>query len=127
TPGLGPVTVDASVTQTFTIIAWYPDGDVLAYTWRVDNAVAGGNATALNFVSAAPGPHTVNVTVSDGSLVASQEWNVTVVANGFFALVTSWPFFAFVFAVVAAIPLVWLVRRKRKREAPPRLPPPGAF
>jgi len=127
TPGLGPVTVDASATQTFTIIAWDPDGDVLAYTWRVDNVVAGGNASALNFASAALGHHTVNVTVSDGSLVASREWNVTVVANGFSTLITSWPFFAFVFAVLLAIPLVWLVRRKRKREVPPRSPPRGAF
>ena len=127
TPGLGPVMVDASATQTFTIIAWDPDGDLLTYTWRVDSAVAGGNASALNFASAAPGPHTVNVTVSDGSLVASREWNVTVVANGFSSLITSWPFFAFIFAVVAAILLIWLVRRKRKREAPPRSPPRGAF
>jgi len=119
TPGLGPVMVDASATQTFTIIAWDPDGDLLTYTWRVDGTVAGGNASALNFASAGPGSHTVNVTVSDGSLVASREWSVTVVANGFSTLITSWPFFAFVFAIVAAILLIWLVRRKRKREALP--------
>src|SRR5437870_406618 len=127
TPGLGRAMVDASPAPHVAIIAWDPDGDLLTYTWRVDSAVAGGNASALNFASAAPGPHTVNVTLSDGSLVASREWNVTVVANGFSSLITSWPFFAFVFAVVAATLLVWLVRRKRKREAPPRLPPPGAF
>src|SRR5437867_4909162 len=127
TPGLGPLTVGAGATQTFTIVAWDPDGDLLTYTWRVDGTVAGGNASALNFASAAPGSHTVNVTVSDGSLVASREWNVTVVANGFSTLIASWPFFVFAFAVVAAILLLWLVRRKRKREATPRSPPRGAF
>src|SRR5439155_7169322 len=45
--GTRPVMVDASATQTFTIIAWDPDGDLLTYTWRVDSAVAGGNASAL--------------------------------------------------------------------------------
>ena len=127
TPGVGPLTIDAGATQTFTVIAWDPDGDVLMYTWRVDGSVAGGNTSALNFVSTAPGPHTVNVTVSDGSLVASREWNVTVVTEGFSTLIASWSFFVFVFAVVAAILLLWLVRRKRKREARPQSPPRRAF
>src|SRR5256712_257065 len=88
TPGVGPLTIDAGATQTFTVIAWDPDGDVLMYTWRVDGAAAGGNLTALNFASTTPGAHTVNVTVSDGSLVASREWTVTVVAAGHFAPLT---------------------------------------
>ncbi len=122
TPGLDPLTVDASATQTFTVIAWDPDGDVLTYTWRIDGAITGGNTSALNFASAAPGTHVVNITVSDGALVASREWNVTVLANGFPVRLTSWPFYAFVVAVIAAVALVFLVRRRRKREAPPRSP-----
>jgi len=127
TPGVGPLTIDAGATQTFTVIAWDPDGDVLTYTWRVDGAAAGGNLSALNFVSTTPGSHTVNVTVSDGSLVASREWTVTVVATGYLALLTSWPFLAFVLAVVVAVLLVLWFRRKRKIERPPRSTNRGNF
>src|SRR3989454_513881 len=127
TPGVGPLTIDAGATQTFTVIAWDPDGDVLMYTWRVDGAAAGGNLSALNFASTTPGAHTVNVTASDGSLVASREWTVTVVAAGYLALVTSWPFLAFVLAVIVAVLLVWWFRRKRKMERPPRSTNRGTF
>src|SRR5207249_12043170 len=126
TPGLGPLTVVAGATQTFTIVAWDPDGDALSYTWRVDGTVAGGNSSALNFVSGAPGTHIVNVTVSDGSLVVSREWTVTVVTNGLVAFVTSWPFLALVAAAIVAVVVVWLARR-RKRGAPPRSPDRGSF
>ncbi|HLQ42370.1 MAG TPA: PKD domain-containing protein, partial [Thermoplasmata archaeon] len=126
-PGVGPLTVDGGAPLTFAVIAWDPDGDVLTYTWRVDGAAAGGNLSALNFVSTTPGSHTVNVTVSDGSLVASREWTVTVVATGYLALLTSWPFLAFVLAVVVAVLLVLWFRRKRKIERPPRSTNRGNF
>jgi len=126
-PGLGPLTVDAGATQTFTVIAWDPDGDVLSYTWRIDGTVAGGNSSALNFASSDSGNHIVNVTVSDGSLVVSREWTVTVVASGLAALITSWPFLAFVVAAIAAVFLIWLVRRRRKREGPPQSPNRESF
>src|SRR2546427_773900 len=119
TPGVGPLTIDAGATQNFTVIAWDPDGDVLMYTWRVDGAAAGGNLSALNFASTTPGAHTLNVTVSDGSLVASREWTVTVVAAGYLALVTSWPFLAFVLAVLVAVLVVWGVRPRRELGRPP--------
>src|SRR2546426_2660453 len=126
TPGLGPLTVGAGATQTFTVIAWDPDGDALSYTWRVDGTVAGGNSSALNFVSGAPGTHIVNVTVSDGSLVVSREWRATVVANELSPLATSWPFPAFAAAAIAAVFLIWFVRRRRKRDEPPRSPNRGS-
>src|SRR2546425_41086 len=127
TPGVGPLTIDAGATQTFTVIAWDPDGDVLMYTWRVDGAAAGGNLSALNFASTTPGAHTLNVTVSDGSLVASREWTVTVVAAPFTAVLTSWPFLALVLVVIVAVLLVWWFRRKRKIERPPRSTNRGTF
>src|SRR2546425_460706 len=119
-PGVGPLTVDAGATHTFTVIAWDPDGDVLSYTWRVDGTVAGGNTSALDFGSGSTGAHTVNVTLPDVLLVASRACAVTVVANGVPVFGTSWPFFAFILVVLAAILLVWLVRRRRKPEAPRR-------
>jgi len=68
----------------------------------------------------------VNVTVSDGSLVVSREWTVTVVTNGLVAFVTSWPFLALVAAAIVAVVVIWLARR-RKRGAPPRSPDRGSF
>ncbi len=119
TPGLGPVTVSAGATWTFSVVGWDPDGDALTYTWRMDGTLAGGNASAFNFSAPSSGTHTVNVTVSDGSLAVSREWTVTVVANGFPALISSWPFVVFVVAVIAGVLLFWMARRRRMREAPP--------
>src|SRR3989454_4782978 len=95
TPGLGPLNVDAGATQTFTVIAWDPDGDVLSYTWRIDGAVAGGNTSALNFAPSAPGSHIVNVTVSDGSLSSSESGTLPSVRKGLPAPITPWPFLPF--------------------------------
>jgi len=118
TPGLGPLTVEASATQTFTVIAWDPDGDVLTYTWRVDGALSGANTGSLDFASAAPGTHVVNVSVSDGALVASREWTVTVIASALPGLITLWVPIAIVVAVIVAIFFTRFLRR-RKREPPP--------
>jgi len=127
TPGVGPLTIDAGSTQIFTVIVWDPDGDVLMYTWRVDGAATGGNLSALNFASTTPGAHTVNVTVSDGSRVASREWTVTVVAAGYLAILTSWPFLASVLAVIVAVLLVLWFRRRRQIKRPPRSTNRGIF
>src|SRR5205807_2557857 len=102
-----PTTLFVGISVTFDgSTSTDPDGDALMYTWRVDGAAAGGNLSALNFASSTPVAHTVNVTVSDGSLVASREWTVTVVAAGYLALLTSLPFVAFVLAVIVAVLLV---------------------
>ncbi len=122
TPMLGPVTVDAGATVAFTVIATDPDGDALTYTWRVDGTVAGGDSNMLNFTSTAPGAHTVNVTVSDGSLVTWREWPVTVMASGLQAVLTSGWFIGSAIAAIAVVALVVWLRRRRKTEAPP--PPP---
>ena len=119
-PGLGPVTVDVGAMQTFTVTGSDPDGDALAYTWRLDGLVVGGNADMFTFTSTAPGSHTVNVTVSDGSLAVSREWTVTVRNPSL--LSSAWPFVLLAFVVLAAVVLVWWMRRKRGSDQPP--PPP---
>src|SRR2546421_288007 len=119
-PGLGPVMIEVGATQTFTVTGSDPDGDTLTYTWRVDGSVAGGNANVFTFTGTAPGTHTVNVTVSDGSLTVSREWTVTVASPSL--LSSSWPFARLAFVVLGAVVLVWWTRRRRKPDEPP--PPP---
>jgi glucose/arabinose dehydrogenase/chitodextrinase len=116
-PGLGPVAVPAGSTQTFTVTASDPDGDSLTYTWRVDGSVAGGNTNSFDFAGASPGAHTVNVTVSDGSLAVSREWTVAVAGPSLFSSV--WPFTLLAVVVLAAVLLVWWARRKRRPAQPP--------
>ena len=56
-----------------------PDGDPLSYSWELDSVL---QATTQNWTYSpdfySAGLHSVKVTVSDGSLSDSQEWQVTV-------------------------------------------------
>jgi chitinase len=119
-PGLGPVSVETGSSRIFTVTASDPDGDALTYTWRVDGSVVGGNANVFTFTGTAPGSHTVNVTVSDGSLAISREWTVTVASPSLISSV--WPFTLFAIVVLAVILVIWWARRKRRPQLPP--PPP---
>src|SRR6266566_6696365 len=115
-PGLGPVTVNTGATQTFTVTGSDPDGDALTYIWRVDGSVV-GNANVFTFTGTTPGTHTVNVTVSDGSLAVSREWTVTVASPSL--LSSTWPFALLAFVVLGAVVLVWWTRRRRRPDKPP--------
>jgi hypothetical protein len=107
-------------TQTFTVAGSDADGDVLTYTWRVDASVVGGNTDVFVFTAEAPGLHTVNVTVSDGSLAVSREWSVTVASPSL--LLTLWPFPILANVVLCTVLVLWWMRGMRRREQPP--PPP---
>ena len=119
-PGLGPVTVDVGAPQTFTVTGSDPDGDALTFTWRVDGSVLGGTANVFTFTGTAPGTHTVNVTVSDGSLAVSREWTVTVTSPSL--LSSAWPFALLAFVVLGVVVLVWWTRRRRRPDKPPPQP-----
>jgi len=123
-PDLGPVTVGAGTTQNFAVEGFDPDHDLMDYTWRIDDVVTGENDYAVNFSSTAPGSHIVNVTVSDGSLAAWREWNVTVVANPPSLVESAWPFAAIALIILAIVLVVWRRRRPRKPEGSPPPPPP---
>jgi len=76
-----PVTVAAGATQSFSVEAWDPDGDALAYAWTIDGGAVPVTADAMNYspLAADAGARTIAVTVSDGhggSVV--QSWAVTV-------------------------------------------------
>jgi|GEM_PF-5345983 len=95
-PGAGPVnqppviistnppgttfTMQVSTTQTFSVVASDPNGDTLMYTWTVDGSAVGSNSPSYDYTAPSePGTHTIEVTVSDGSLTATHSWLVTVV------------------------------------------------
>ena len=131
-PGLGPVVLGSGVNRTFSVLAWDPDGDVLTYSWRVDGVAVGGNASAFDFLRA-PGVHTVNVTVSDGSLATSREWAVTVSPPGGEIPAYALPFIAGLLLGVVLMLLILFVwwRRRKPQDAPRTLveappPPPAA-
>ena len=119
-PSLASLTVNSGTTLIFSVSTSDPDGDAQSYTWRTDGSVVGGNTNVLTFTAGALGMHTVNVTVSDGSLAAWHEWTVTVASPSF--LSSAWPFMLLAFVVLGAVAFVWWTRRRRRPDQPP--PPP---
>src|SRR5437870_3145241 len=121
-PALATVTVNPGTTLTFGVSTSDPNGDPQSYMWRIDGSVVGGNTNVFTFTAGPLGTHTVNVTVSDGSLAAWRQWTVTVVAST--SLLSSvWPFTILAVVVLGVILLVWWTRRKRRPEQPPPPPP----
>jgi glucose/arabinose dehydrogenase/chitodextrinase len=76
-PGPGPVSLAPGMSRLFDVNASDLDGDVLSYTWRVNDTLA-GTARTLNFLPPGVGSYIVNVTVSDGTASVYREWTVTV-------------------------------------------------
>jgi PKD repeat protein len=118
TPGGASVTVVAGADHTFNVSATDPDGDPLAYVWRIDDMAAGGNSPSLNFRESDPGTYVVDVTVSDGDESVSREWTVTVPqpvrALGWADL---WPTATLLAAIAGATGFVaWRRYRKRRKE-----------
>ncbi|HKZ47298.1 MAG TPA: PKD domain-containing protein, partial [Thermoplasmata archaeon] len=75
-----PVTLgalDADDGLAFDVQASDPDGDPLTYLWRLDGVPVGGDSRSYLFQRGI-GPYRLNVTVSDGNLVAWREWEITV-------------------------------------------------
>jgi glucose/arabinose dehydrogenase/PKD repeat protein len=112
-PEPGSVTMADGSNRTFAVTATDPDGDDLAYTWRIDGASRGGGPS-LNFVPSSPGNYRVNVTVSDGTSSTSREWNVTVSPpNVSPEGVSLWPVAAVLAAIAGAAAFVGWRRRAR--------------
>ena len=75
-PVNSPVNVNEGSSQLFSIVANDVDGDPLTYDWRLDG-VQVSTAASYNFNSVdGPDAHILTVTVSDGSLVAQNTWNI---------------------------------------------------
>ncbi|RLE38157.1 hypothetical protein DRJ17_04900 [Candidatus Woesearchaeota archaeon] len=66
--------------QVFIVTASDTDGDSLSYEWFIDDVSSGiGNTYTFIGSNTNIGVHTVKVVVTDGSLQAYKEWNLTVV------------------------------------------------
>jgi glucose/arabinose dehydrogenase len=122
TPGAGSVNLTAGSSQAFLVQVSDPDGDFLTYTWRVNGAVVGGNASSFTFTPTSAGTYTVNVTASDGPFVVGRQWTVTVV-DPYLQGSGAWVLGILAAAYAGVVFLVWRMRRKRKPEAPPPPPP----
>jgi|GEM_PF-4468922 len=73
------VAINEGSSQTFSIIANDPDGDVLSYSWRLDGSQVSTSTSftySPNYFSS--GQHSISVTVSDGKATASTSWIVYV-------------------------------------------------
>ena len=80
-PTADPVSVDEGSSIDFNQISSDPNGDTLSYSWTIDTIE---QATTANWTytpdsTAAPGPYTIRITVSDGLLTDYQEWTVNIV------------------------------------------------
>jgi PKD repeat protein len=107
----------ARAAATFTVGAADPEGGPLAYTWKVDNATAGGNNNTFVFQPASKGSYRVTVTVSDGELGATYEWGVTAsAAGGTGGGEEGFPMAAAVIVIVVAalVAVIVLLARKKK-------------
>lgn len=126
TPENLSVTVVAGSDHTFSVSASDPDDDDLAYTWRINNVIVGGDSNSLVFRQSSPGTYVVNVTVSDGGDSDSREWTVVVASIGPQGGIDLWiaiilPTVAVLAAIGTLAGVVAWRRRKRMRGGP--LPP----
>ncbi|MFA6320698.1 MAG: FG-GAP-like repeat-containing protein, partial [Candidatus Omnitrophota bacterium] len=74
------VSVDEGSSLAFSVAASDADDDAVSYSWKIDGSDASVSDSQLTYSPAVgtAGTHTVNVTVSDGSLAAQCTWTVTV-------------------------------------------------
>ncbi|HLE46623.1 MAG TPA: PKD domain-containing protein, partial [Thermoplasmata archaeon] len=129
-PSAAAVTLAPGQARTFSVTAADPDGDVLAYVWRVNGVVVGGNATSIPFNESAVATYTVSVTVTDGLLSDSATWDVAVEPGTGpprpegLPGVLWWAAGLVLLAALAVAILLVVWRRRRKEPAAPPPPPP---
>ncbi len=130
-PAGATLTLAPGQARTFSVTATDPDGDALAYEWRVNGAVVGGNASSITFNESAVGTYSVSVTVSDGLLGDSASWGVAVSTGtgpppnpDELPVSAWWAAGLILLGVLAAAILLVVWRRRRKEPAAPPPPPP---
>jgi VCBS repeat-containing protein len=78
-PASDVVSINEGSSQTFSIIANDPDGDVLSYSWTLDgNQVSTSTSFTYSPNYFSSGQHSISVTVSDSKATASTSWSVYV-------------------------------------------------
>jgi ABC-type branched-subunit amino acid transport system substrate-binding protein len=68
--------------QFFSIAAYDPDGDTLTYSWYLNGTEVSGNSFTYTFIAnnSHIGTSIVMVNITDGELISSHSWNLTVLA-----------------------------------------------
>jgi len=100
----GPtVVLDASMAQTFVVVASDPDGDPLTYRWTVDDAAVGSSSPTYEFLQNRPATYVVRVVVSDGSATADFVWSVAVRVRTPTPIATSTVEFLWFLVIIAGI------------------------
>jgi len=120
--------VAANHSELFSVVANDPDGDVLAYTWRLDAVQVGADSSTYTFNESALRTYVLNITVSDGLAEDWYQWAVTVSSGGngdnnpqneggF-----PWWVVIIVIVVVVLVVLLLLFTRRKKHEEPTQPP-----
>ena len=75
--------IDDTEIQEFNITANDPDGDALTYSWYLNGTNVGGNSSSYIFVANTThiGTSIVVVNITDGDLISTNSWNLTVIAS----------------------------------------------
>jgi hypothetical protein len=79
TPTAATLAVEVGNSLNFTVKCSDPDGEAITYEWELD-AVLVSNATGYTYMPVEDdvGSHTLTLTVSDGRLISSQTWTISV-------------------------------------------------
>ncbi len=80
-PLINPSIYDTEI-QEFNITVTDPDGDALTYSWYLNGTNVGGNLSTYIFIANTTliGTSVVIVNITDGDLISTHSWNLTVIA-----------------------------------------------
>jgi len=128
-PASSSVDVTSNYSEVFVVVASDPDGDPLAYTWRLDGVQVGADASTFIFNETTLKTYVLNITVSDGPAQDWYEWAVTVSSGGNgnnnppTENAFPWWIVAVIIVVVTVLILLLLMMKRRRKGEESTVPP----